>query len=284
LCWIISKTASIEKDYEESRLNVATEIAKYLSQQESRKTEEADDKELKANNKDEVNISEEKQPTSVEEEHESKTRRGSKSAVAGKGQMPLKSILHQPTQNHQSHFCQEQVDYFKEYRKYPHVSQPRPTQLSYQNHSFKDYQEDEKQTQILKQESDEQEMKEDIDQLVEDYNNNNRFPGPMAVNYNYYTSASTQWDQIRLHHEYSYPQYKSSHYINPPIASSAPIVPIDQMTSAAARLGEMSRVLSPTPPPDLNLASPNSPLLYEQRIYQGYGSANGHLQQYPVYR
>lgn len=299
LCWIIVKTATIEKNFEESRLNVATEIAKYLSNQEASKRKETTTEEVikqtNENKSHEVMTKEINEDRQCATESEEK-RRPSVPSVTGKGknpQLPLKSILHHPSQSranvHPEHEDDyDQMDYFKQYRKYPQkVAQPaRPTQLSYQNQSFKEYQQgDGKEGDNSKEVS---EVEEDLDQLVHDFNNNNRHEpssahlGEGPPQYGYYRQGTAQW-QVQPNNFAivpHYPQVQSPDYLSPSMMHTT-MGQMDQM--ALNRVRQMGRAMSPTPPSELNLSSPSSPLLYEQQrgsMYQqypqyGYGSTNG---------
>lgn len=324
ICWIITKTASIEKSVEESRLNIATEIARYLSQQESSKRTEEANKEksstIKSNqNKTESLERDGKHPGTDGKETTLLTNSvQALGAKTSKGQsVPLKSILHHPSVHSEQHkaLSQQQetdnVDHFAQYRKYPHKisnNRPsRPTHLPYQNHSAKEYQcNGEVDGGQSRPQSD-----ENLDQLVQDFNNNNSDNAPVTMTNEggeQYNNAANNFAGSNEHHYGHYAEERGDrlHWDPPvpvppfpPLQSHLPAMhlqaldkpfidhPPEYMNAGAMhtvaydmvnhRHDQLARTVSPTPPSEMNLSSPNSPLLYDHRmaVYQDYGSTNG---------
>lgn len=289
MCYIISKTESIEKSVEESRLNVATEIAKYLTDQEaSRRGNEGKATIIVGHSSKEVNEEKaecEKKRTDTSEETESGVKtdlpRPYCPSKQGKGQpVPLKGILHQSSVQAEQYTLSpgksaEQVDYFAQFRKYPHqvsARPPRPTQLSCQKHSFPEG--------LLNNESNCQAGpdEEDLDQLVDDFNNNTKNtsnapmfmtgPGP-NFQYSHYPKEALdrrEWESAPMYDNEQQPEY----------TNVSNVTPIERL-----------RAISPTAPSQLNASSPSSPLLYDNRmaLYYDYGSTKGAnpCQQTPQY-
>lgn len=329
ICWIITKTISIEKSVEESRLDVATEIARYLrQQQENNKRNEEKSLTIKSNDS---------KNDSIEKEKKHGTGNG-KETVPGnsvqplsttkqsKGQsVPLKSILHHPSvhseQQHKSPSEQpettENVDHYREYRKYPHkvsTRPSRPTHLPYQNEPKKEqYQCNGEKESPSRAVSDD----ENVDQLVDDFNNNNSHmnvpmtttntgerdhiysnTGNLLTNFDqhYYQEAHVedvvngrQWEQPIVHQPFPPPAHASPAMfsmkaINEPFIEQPPEY-MHTMEDMIQQQRMPFRAFSPTPPLEMNLSSPNSPLLYDHRMavsYHDYGATNGTvMQQYP---
>lgn len=196
LCWIVTKTNSFEKEVGESNinLNIANEVAKYLSERklsckiEDKMALESEEKDY-CDNK---NIEETSRKMSMQSQQP-------ENADQSKHKTPLKGILHHqpnyysqsnldtdiiPTQSHQMyqhHQCPvkgvpenkkdlEDIDYFNVYRKYPRPHHPKPKKveklemIDKERFDMKDRQQDE---------DDDVEVIENIDAIVEDYHNNN---------------------------------------------------------------------------------------------------------------
>lgn len=314
---------SIEKSVEESRLDVATEIARYLrQQQESSKRNEEKSSTIKSSDSKSDSIEKEKKHGAADGKEtvppNSAQSQGTTKQLKGQS-VPLKSILHHPSvhseQQHKSPSQQpetaENVDHFNQYRKYPHkvsTRPSRPTHLPYQNQSTNEVDEcnPEKDRQSRAVSED-----ENVDQLVEDFNNNNSHINvamtKMEEGEHSYNNSGN-YEQQYYQNPYvedavNRPQWQPPPIGHPPFPIAAHSPPmfvkainepyIEQPPEYMHTIEDMMhqqrmavRAVSPTAPFEMNLPSPNSPLLFDHRMavsYHNYGSTNGTavMQHYP---
>ncbi len=151
---------------------------------------------------------------------------------------------------------------------------------------------------------------ENLGQLVEDFNNNNSQNVPMTMTNEggeYYNNLGNNYPVQDDHHYKHYADERVNHLrweppvpplsfpppqshlppmhlesVNKPFIDQPPeymnaAMMHNTMDHVINQHDQMSRTVSPTPPSEMNLSSPSSPLLYDHRmaVYQDYGSTNG---------
>ncbi|KAJ6225549.1 hypothetical protein RDWZM_004094 [Blomia tropicalis] len=288
LCWIITKTTSIEKNFEETRLSMATEMIKYIEEHKkdldelSKEKEQPKIVEVKCNQEKENNEIKNDEYNEKMESPINETKQNESST-----KMPLKGILHQPNRSkqcrrmeniqesnvhHHHHHHQNSSNYHQFGNRY--TTQLNDTKIDDEDCNNITY-----------------ENEEDLDQIVKDYNNNinngeNCTNISMGVPYNHEYDYCTISDEVHstnaIHGESHYMNggYNQDYVNHSNYGRRLPI--IEDQT--------IERVQSPTPPSEMNYSTTaSSPLLYEQCVpqYNHYGSTNWQQQQHPpnmIYR